>query len=99
MRECNESGEELPTSPAPIAQPARQTSSGRTYTLRFRTNKQQLFRSFRPLQNLAEKAGTLEVTLEVTAHSDVPLDASWLRNAVEEPLDEADILFDGQIEE
>jgi len=67
--------------------------------LRFTTNKQQLFRAFRPLQNLAEKAGTLEVTLEIVAQSDTPMDASWLRNAVEEPLDEADVSFDRSLEE
>lgn len=81
-----------PTTKAPV-------SSGRRYRLRFTTNKQQLFRAFRPLQNLAEKASSLEVTLEVIAQSDTPLDISWLRNAVEEPLDEADVTFEGILEE
>lgn len=74
-------------------------TSGRRYRLRFTANKQQLFRAFRPLQNLAEKAGSLEVTLDVIARSDTSLDASWLRNAVEEPLDEADVSFDRILEE
>jgi hypothetical protein len=74
-------------------------TNGKLYRLRFRTNKQQLFRAFRPLQNLAEKAGTLEVNVEIVARSDTPLDASWLRNAVEEPLDEADVTFEGGLEE
>ena len=98
MRENGQTEQEL-TTPQPSNQPPRQATTGRVYRLRFRTNKQQLFRSFRPLQNLAERSGTLEVTLEVTARSDAPLDASWLRNAVEEPLDEADITFDGHLEE
>lgn len=74
-------------------------TSGRRYRLRFTTNKQQLFRAFRPLQNLAEKVSSLEVTLEITARSDTPLDANWLRNAVEEPLDEADVSFERGLEE
>jgi hypothetical protein len=78
--------------------PKASVTSGRRYRLRFTANKQQLFRAFRPLQNLAEKSGTLEVTLDVIAHADTPLDASWLRNAVEEPLDEADVSFDGTLE-
>jgi hypothetical protein len=62
-------------------------------------NKQQLFRAFRPLQNLAEKADEVTVTLNVTAHANTPLDATWLRNAVEEPLDESDVTFEGGLEE
>lgn len=86
------------STPTPTAGRAAPTS-GKLYRLRFRTNKQQLFRAFRPLQNLADKAGTLEVTVEIIARSDSPMDASWLRNAVEEPLDEADVTFEGGLEE
>jgi hypothetical protein len=87
-------------SPTPSPAPGRMPlTNGKLYRLRFRTNKQQLFRAFRPLQNLAEKAGTLEVNVEIVARSDTPLDASWLRNAVEEPLDEADVTFEGGLEE
>lgn len=84
-----------PTKPPTKAQ----ATSGRRYRLRFTTNKQQLFRAFRPLQNLAEMSGTLDVTLEIIARSDTPLDSSWLRNAVEEPLDEADVSFDRSLED
>jgi hypothetical protein len=41
----------------------------------------------------------LTVTLDVTAQSETPLEATWLRNAVEEPLDEADVTFEGGLEE
>jgi Protein of unknown function (DUF499) len=100
----DKNGKEQAADYTPESEPAKAESkgpvtSGRRYRLRFTTNKQQLFRAFRPLQNLAEKVSSLEVTLEVIAQSDTPLDASWLRNAVEEPLDEADVTFDGRLEE
>ncbi len=82
----------LPTTPDP------QVRAGRRYHLSFTANKQQLFRAFRPLQNLAEKSGTLTVTLTVSAQAETPLDAAWLRNAVEEPLDEADVEFERRLE-
>lgn len=87
---------ETPASEAPVS---RTLTSGHRYRLQFTVNKQQLFRAFRPLQNLAEKAGRVEVTLDIVASSDIPLEASWLRNAVEEPLDEADVTFDCRLEE
>ncbi|MEM8532532.1 MAG: DUF499 domain-containing protein [Chloroflexota bacterium] len=74
-------------------------SRGKHYRLRFTANKRQLFQSFRPLQNLAEKAEQFEVIVEVMAQSNTPLEANWIRNAVEEPLDEADVLFDGTLED
>lgn len=82
----------------PSVQAPRTAASGRRYRLRFTANKQQLFRAYKPLQNLADKTKTLTVTIEVVAEADTPLDASWLRNAVEEPLDEADMSFDGALE-
>jgi hypothetical protein len=92
-----EPGSTIPTPPpAPASRPL---SNGRRYHLRFTVNKQQLFRAFRPLQNLAEKADEVTVTLNVTAHANTPLDATWLRNAVEEPLDESDVTFEGGLEE
>jgi hypothetical protein len=96
----------VPTPQTPLPEPAASSSApkqpvraGRRYHLRFTANKQQLFRAFRPLQNLADQAGTLTVILEVTAEAETPLEATWLRNAVEEPLDEADVTFESGLEE
>ncbi|MCG8349537.1 MAG: hypothetical protein MI924_17360 [Chloroflexales bacterium] len=88
--------------PASIIQTSGASSAfsrGRRYCLHFTANKHQLFRAFKPLQNLAEKTGQFEVTITVVAQSDTPLEANWLRNAVEEPLDEADVVFDRTLEE
>jgi hypothetical protein len=57
--------------------------------LAFRLNRQQLYQSFQALGNLTEKAGTVDVTVE--AGTPEGFDSVWLRNAVLEPLEEADI--------
>lgn len=49
------------------------------------------FRAFRAIQNLTERADRMTVQIQIQAESDQGFDALWLRNAVEEPLDEADI--------
>jgi hypothetical protein len=98
--EGNDQASQMSSStPVPPSAVSRPLNSGRRYRLQFTVNKQQLFRAFRPLQNLAEKADDLTVTLDVTAHANTPLDATWLRNAVEEPLDESDVTFEGGLEE
>jgi hypothetical protein len=57
--------------------------------LAFRLNRQQLYQSFQALGNLTEKAGTLDLTVQ--GESADGFDPVWLRNAVLEPLEEADI--------
>ncbi len=52
-------------------------------------NRQQVYSSFNAFANLADKAGTIE--LIVDAQSLQGFDPVWLRNAVIEPLEEADV--------
>ena len=61
--------------------------------LRMRMTRQQLYASFQAIGNLAETAGSIRVTVE----ADKPggFDPAWLRNAVLEPLDEADVEVEG----
>jgi hypothetical protein len=61
--------------------------------LEFVATRGQLFKAFQALANLADKCkdGKLTVRIRGTAASPAGFDLSWLRNAVEEPLDEADI--------
>lgn len=54
-----------------------------------RLARAQLYASFNALANLADKAGAIQVN--VTAESLEGFDPVWLRNAVKEPLDEADV--------
>ena len=52
-------------------------------------NRQQLYASFNAIGNLAEAAGSIRMTVE--AQKLDGFDFTWLRNAVLEPLDEADV--------
>jgi hypothetical protein len=71
------------TAPPPDAEP--QT----TVRLSMRMTRQQLYASFNSIGNLAEAAGSIHMTVE--AQKLDGFDPTWLRNAVLEPLDEADV--------
>lgn len=62
------------------------------YRVEFAANRDQVFKAFSAVANLAEKAseGRIRITIEATQPQG--FDPAWLRNAVEEPLDEADIV-------
>ncbi len=72
-------------------QPTTPTYSARSTQVRFKltVNRQQVYASFNAFANLADKAGTIEVI--VNAQSLGGFDPVWLRNAVLEPLEEADV--------
>lgn len=63
----------------------------RRYRIAFGATAEQLFRVFPALQNLADRASTFHARIEVAAESDEGFDLGWLRNAVEEQLDEAGV--------
>lgn len=83
--------------PAPLPSPP---DAGRrnVVRLRFKATRNQLFKAFPAIANLADKSDDGQVVVNVEGTSSKGFDLSWLRNAVEEPLDEADIehLSDGQ---
>lgn len=84
-------GEQIPfpTPNAPVP-PARFDGAPKhTYRLRMETDKPGAFRAFRAIQNLRDRSDRMAVQIEIQAESDTGFDALWLRNAVEEPLDEA----------
>ena len=72
-------------------QPTTPTYSAPSSQVRLKLvlNRQQVYASFNALANLADKAGTIEVS--VNAQSLQGFDPVWLRNAVLEPLEEADV--------
>lgn len=57
----------------------------------FTATRDQIFKAFPAIANLADKADTGRVTVHVEASSEKGFDPAWLRNAVEEPLDEANV--------
>ena len=58
---------------------------------RFRATRDQLYNVFKALGNLADKSDSGKITVHVEGHSDEGYERTWLRNAVEEPIDEADV--------
>jgi hypothetical protein len=62
-----------------------------TVRLKFKATRDQIFKAFPAIANLADKSNDRKVTVTVEGTSSEGFDPSWLRNALEEPLDEADI--------
>jgi hypothetical protein len=63
----------------------------RRFRLSVRTDKSRVFKAFKAIQTLSDKADRMTVQIEVIAETDGAFDPVWLRNAIAEPLDEADI--------
>ena len=59
--------------------------------LAFEATREQIYKAFPAIANLADKSDSGKVRLKVEGTSAAGFDPAWLRNAVEEPLDEADI--------
>lgn len=60
-------------------------------TIKFRANSDQVFKVFKAVANLADQSDEGKVTVTIEGRSSQGIKVSWLRNAVEEPLDEADV--------
>ena len=58
---------------------------------RFEAKRDQVFSAFPAVPNLADRSDGEKVVIEIQATSQAGFDPSWLRNAVEEPLDEANV--------
>jgi uncharacterized protein len=81
-------GSPVPVAPTPIPQVRREVE------IVFSATRDQIFKAFPAIANLAEKSDGGKVTIRVQGASGNGFDPAWLRNAVEEPLDEADIEFE-----
>lgn len=77
-----------PAQPEPARYDARRTH----LRLSMNMSRQQLFAAWNAFKNLADAVGNIRLTLE--AHKADGFDPTWLRNALYEPLDEADIEVD-----
>lgn len=62
------------------------------------TNKSQIFQLFEVLQTLSDKSDDMTISIEIRAHTQKEFDPTWIRNAIEEPLDEMDIPASTQLE-
>ncbi|MCE9554597.1 MAG: DUF499 domain-containing protein [Planctomycetes bacterium] len=72
-----------PPSPKPVARTA--------VRIRFPATRDQVFKSFPAIANLADKSDGGKIKIVVEGQAVDGYDANWLRNAVQEPLDEASI--------
>lgn len=72
--------------------------SARHYKLSSTTNKSKIFQLFEVLQALSDKADDMTIQIEVSAHTKQEFDTGWIRNAIEEPLDEMDIQASTRLE-
>jgi hypothetical protein len=58
---------------------------------KFKATRDQIFKAFPAITNLADKSDGEQIAVQVEATRDDGFDRSWLRNAVTEPLDEANV--------
>ena len=85
---------------APGIQPPQgvaSTSGSTAQTIRtgiriaFPASRDDVFKSFQAIANLADKSDDGKIQITVEGQSTAGYDANWLRNAVQEPLEESDI--------
>ncbi|MGD0816452.1 MAG: DUF499 domain-containing protein [Verrucomicrobiota bacterium] len=81
------------SSPSPEAgAPSNATAEKRTtVSLRFTATRDQIYKAFPAIANLADKSDGGKITVQVEGTKQAGFDVAWLRNAVDEPLNEADI--------
>ncbi|MGO9199949.1 MAG: hypothetical protein ACLQM8_05350 [Limisphaerales bacterium] len=90
-------GSSLPTTgatgpPAVASVPSSTPTDKRTtVSLRFTAARDQIFKAFPAIANLADSCDGGKLTVQVEGTNEKGLDSTWLRNALEEPLDEANV--------
>jgi len=86
-REVPPTGTEPPTQPTePEVSP-----TSKKISLFFTATRDQIFKAFPAIANLADKSDDEKVKIRIEGTATDGYDPLWFRNAVEEPLDEADI--------
>ena len=63
----------------------------RTVRLQFKATRDQVFRAFPATANVADKSESGKVIIRIEGIAAEGDDPYWFRNAVQEPLDEADV--------
>ncbi|MCI0534235.1 MAG: ATP-binding protein [Verrucomicrobiales bacterium] len=90
-------GTAQPTSAAPnpqpgvSGQPSTAPDTQTTVSLRFTATRDQIYKAFPAIANLADKSDGGKIRVQIEGTKQTGFDPSWLTNAVEEPLDEANI--------
>lgn len=84
-------GEPVVAAPPGLTIPPPAVSTPKMVTLRFAATREQVFKAFPAIANLADKADSGKIRISVEAANAAGFDPNWLRNAVHEPLDEANV--------
>jgi hypothetical protein len=79
------------TGPAPAPTGPEVSGRKKRIAMTFEATREQVYKAFPAIANLADKSDGAKVSITVEGSSEAGFDPSWLRNAVDEPLDEADI--------
>ena len=86
------------TGPGPVPTPPGPGQPRKRYQLHLEADKTKVFKAWPVIQTLADQSKSLSVTVDVVANAEESFDPVWIRNAVEEPLEEANIAQHGQLE-
>ena len=88
------------TTPAPTPAPATAVADGgRRLKVSFSVGKSEVFDVLRMLPTLVDEAESVQMTATIEAEAQEGFERSWIRNVVEEPLEEAGVRADIQLEE
>lgn len=79
------------TGTGPVTTGADAAGRKKRVAFAFEATREQVFKAFPAIANLADKSDGARVRIRIEGSSAAGFDPSWLRNAVDEPLDEADI--------
>lgn len=79
------------TGTGPVTTGADAAGRKKRVAFAFEATREQVFKAFPAIANLADKSDGGKVRIRIEGSSSAGFDPSWLRNAVDEPLDEADI--------
>lgn len=79
------------TGPTPPSSGPEGAARKKRIAMTFEATREQVYKAFPAIVNLADKSDGAKVSITVEGTSEAGFDPSWVRNAVDEPLDEASI--------
>jgi uncharacterized protein len=88
-------GPQITTEPSGAGSPSQNQPADvptkKAFSIKFSATRHQIFKAFEAIANLADGSDEGKLTIQIDAINTTGYEPTWLRNAVEEPLDEADV--------
>ncbi len=81
-----------------LADVADGKKKAKQYRIKAILNKEEIFKIFDVLQALSDKAENMSMSIEVKANTTDEFEINWIKNAIEEPLDELEIKANTKLE-